>query len=296
MGRRGRGLCQGRGGGGERILLPHGLCLCHGALRGHCRGGRRRRDHLLVGPAPLHGAARHQDHLRYAGEPDPPHRAVRGRRLRQQVVHQGRAAGVGMRVEGAASGEASAQRGRGHAHDPGRRRVDLDAHRGGRRRQDHRAPGQDLHEHRGLRGEQPAGVREVVQPLRRPLCHPQRPDRQLLGLHQHGAGQLLPGFRLRPGDHGRRVPDRRARGQDWQGPLRVPHGQRGAPETGILPGHAPVRRHPYPGSQDRRRQHRLEGSPARAAMAAASAAPPATPAPTRSPPPPCAYTPTARYR
>ena len=173
VGRRGRGLCQGRGGGGERILLPHGLCLCHGALRGHCRGGRRRRHHLLVGPAPLHGAARPQDHLRYAGEPDSPHRAVRGRRLRQQVVHQGRAAGVGLRLEGAASGEAPAQRGRGHAHHPRRRRVDLDAHRGGRRRQDHRAPGQDLHEHRGLRGEQPAGVREVVQPLRRPLRHSQ---------------------------------------------------------------------------------------------------------------------------
>ncbi len=123
VGRRRRGI-RGRGPRHRgRVPLPDVLRLRDGAVHVGRVVGRGRADRLDVRPAPVHGPRRPRPLLRPAAQQGPRHRPVRRRRLRQQVVHEDRAADRGARAAGRPAGAPGPER-RGGDPDDARRRRD----------------------------------------------------------------------------------------------------------------------------------------------------------------------------
>ncbi len=106
-----------------RVPLPALVRLRDGAVQGGRPVGRGRADRLDVRPASVHGPRGPGALLRPAAVRRARHRPVRRRRLRQQVVHQDRAADRGARAACRSPGPARPDH-RGKHPDHARRRGD----------------------------------------------------------------------------------------------------------------------------------------------------------------------------
>ena len=122
MGRRGRGVRGGPPGGRGDLRVPHVLRVRDGAVHGGrgVVGGPAHR--LVVRAAPVHGPRRPRALLRPAAVRGARDRALRGRRLRLQELHQDRAADRGAGAAGRPPGAPRARRGRRDPDHPRRRR------------------------------------------------------------------------------------------------------------------------------------------------------------------------------
>ena len=131
-----------------------------------------------------------------------------GRRLRQQIVHQVRAAGGRAGAQGETAGAHLQFRRRIDGDGAPPRRAGADQDRRQERRHDHGARGGDLSRHRRLRRQRAAGDGALGDADARPLLDSQHPHRRLSGLHQYRFGGLVPRHRRAAGDLRGRIADR----------------------------------------------------------------------------------------